>query len=91
MTLAIQHLEDQCRFLFEKDGMTAYLDYELNPPVMAITHTWVPEALGGQGIAAELTQAALEAAQRAQWRIDPICSYTRHYLKKHPQYQHLLI
>lgn len=71
--------------------MVAYLDYELTPPIMAITHTWVPQELGGQGIAAELTRAALEAAQSAQWQVDPVCTYTQHYLNKHPQYKHLIL
>src|SRR5690625_893692 len=53
MSRVIQHLEDEHRFVYEHKGAIAYLDYEPKGAVMAITHTWVPPDLAGQGIAAD--------------------------------------
>jgi hypothetical protein len=66
------------------------LDYHLNDAVMTITHTGVPTAVGGQGIAAALTKVALETARQNKWRVVPTCSYAAVYIKRHPEYADLL-
>jgi hypothetical protein len=53
---------------------------------MIITHTGVPSAIGGRGIAAELMQAALNAARSAGWTIDPACSYAAAYMRKQKEH-----
>jgi uncharacterized protein len=73
------------RFTTEVDGNRAELDYTLADGVMTITHTRVPPAIGGRGIAAELMEAALSAARAAGWSVNPACSYAKSYLAKHPQ------
>lgn len=50
------------RFTLAVDGQQAVLDYQLRDGAMVITHTGVPDALGGRGIAALLTRA--QAASR---------------------------
>jgi uncharacterized protein len=74
----------QC-FTTEVDGSAAHLDYTLADRVMTITHTRVPAAIGGRGIAADLMQAALNAANAAGWSVKPACSYAAAYMAKHPQ------
>lgn len=66
------------------------LDYTLNHNVMTITHTGVPSALGGRGLAAEITKFALDYAQSQGWRVIPQCSYVAAYIQKHPQYAPLI-
>jgi len=51
---------------------------------MTITHTRVPPAIGGRGVAAELMDAALRAAKDAGWSVNPACSYAAAYVAKHP-------
>jgi uncharacterized protein len=81
----IDHDRGAHRFTTEVDGNRAELDYTLANEVMTITHTRVPPAIGGRGIAAELMEAALSAARAAGWSVDPACSYAKSYLAKHPQ------
>jgi Predicted acetyltransferase len=57
---------------------------------MTITHTGVPSAVGGKGIAAALTQVALDTARVNGWRVVPTCSYAAVYIKRHPAYADLL-
>jgi predicted GNAT family acetyltransferase len=81
----INHDREAHRFTTEVDGHRAQLDYTLADRVMTITHTRVPPAIGGRGIAAELMEAALSAARGAGWSVNPACSYAKSYLEKHPQ------
>jgi predicted GNAT family acetyltransferase len=81
----IDHDRGAHRFTAEVDGSRAELDYTLADGVMTVTHTQVPPAIGGRGIAAELMEAALGAARAAGWSVKPACSYAKSYLAKHPQ------
>ncbi len=86
----IRHKTDHQQFITTVDGHSCVLDYELNGTVMTITHTGVPPAVGGKGIAAELTRAALETARASQWRVVPLCSYAAVYIKRNPEYADLI-
>ena len=77
-------------FHAQHDGVRAVLEYELAERVMSINHTRVPEAIGGRGIAAALTRAALDHARSAGWRVRPLCSYAAAYLRRHPEDADLL-
>lgn len=90
MSQTIEHQSDQNRFATVVDGHVCVIDYHLNDSVMTITHTGVPDAVGGRGIAAALTQAALNAARLNQWRVVPQCSYVATYIKRHAEYADLV-
>lgn len=89
MTLRIDHEADQHRFTTTVDGNLCVLEYDLDGSQMTITHTRVPAAVGGKGIAAKLTEHALNAARLNSWRIVPRCSYAAVYIERHPEYADL--
>ncbi|OZI73941.1 GNAT family N-acetyltransferase [Bordetella genomosp. 12] len=89
-TPEVTHLADQGRFELIVDGHVSELEYQLHDGVMAILHTGVPEAVGGRGIAAQLTEAALHTARERGWKVRPRCSYAAAYFKRHPEYNDLL-
>ncbi|MEP6633666.1 MAG: GNAT family N-acetyltransferase [Luteimonas sp.] len=72
------------------DGKQAVLDYRQDGNLMVITHTGVPPAIGGRGIAAQLVKAAVEYARSQQWKVRPDCEYAEAYLRKHREYSDLL-
>jgi predicted GNAT family acetyltransferase len=78
----VEHDLEARRFTTEVDGHRAVLDYTLSRDVMSITHTLVPPQIGGRGVAAELMKAALAAAARSGWSVNPICSYAAAYMRK---------
>lgn len=86
--MSIEH--EPNRFVLHAEGHIAHLDYELAGQVMTITHTIVPEALGGRGIAAKLTKAAFDYARAAKLKIIPACSYVAAWTKKHVDEQDIL-
>lgn len=89
MTLPIQHNTAASRFEYTENNLLCHLDYELNGNLMAVTHTMVPQELGGRGIAGELTEAAFAWAKENNLKINPICSYTAAYFKRHPKHSEL--
>jgi|ERR1022692_1894117 predicted GNAT family acetyltransferase len=79
----INHDAEAHRFTAEVEGRHAVLDYTLAGDQMTITHTGVPESIGGRGIAGELMRAALNTAQIQGWKVIPACSYAAGYMLKH--------
>jgi predicted GNAT family acetyltransferase len=79
----IRHDPGARQFVAEVEGNRACLDYTLAGDRMTITHTRVPPAVRGRGIAAELMAAALSAARAADWSVDPACSYAKAYMATH--------
>ena len=89
MSLQIMHDVAGHRFTANVDGHLCVLEYRLANSVMTITHTGVPEEVGGRGIASGLMKAALEAARAAGWKVMPACSYAATFLQKHPKFEDL--
>jgi hypothetical protein len=81
----INHDPKANQFTTEVDGNRAELDYTVADGVMTITHTRVPQAIGGRGVAAELMRAALSVAADRGWSINPACSYAAAYMRKQSQ------
>jgi predicted GNAT family acetyltransferase len=90
MTLCtVRHNPERRRFETSVDGQVCEIDYELSGKVMTINHTGVPAAVGGRGIAAELTRFALETARTQGWKVVPACSYAAKFMREHPEFDDL--
>ena len=85
----IAHRSERHRFVTEVDGHEAYVEYQREGDIMTITHTIVPSAIGGRGIAAELVRAAVDHARQEGLKVIPACSYAAAWLAKHPGYADL--
>ncbi|QDH70229.1 GNAT family N-acetyltransferase [Marilutibacter alkalisoli] len=79
------------RFATTVDGAKAYLDYQMDGRTMVVTHTWVPEPIGGRGIASRLVRAAFEYAREAGLKVRTQCSYAEAWSKRRPEYASLLV
>ena len=91
MNLPITHNAAASRFETIVDGHLCVADYQLDDGVMTMTHTLVPPALEGRGIAAALAAAALAHARAAGLRVRPACSYVARYLQRHRDTLDLLV
>jgi predicted GNAT family acetyltransferase len=87
---SIRHDAHARRFETRVDGHLAELDYVMEGNTMVITHTGVPEAIGGRGIAAALTRHALDHARAEGWRVVPACAYAAAFMQRHGEYTDLL-
>jgi len=88
--LNIVHKPEIGRFEAIVDGLRCEADYLLDGHIVRMTHTGVPAQLEGRGIAAALVKAALTWARAQDHQVDPICSYVRIYIKRHPEWQDLV-
>ena len=84
---AIRHDEAARRFEWTEEGHACVLDYTLDGAVASFTHTGVPAAVGGRGIAADLVRCGLETARARGWKVRPLCSYVAAYMRRHPECQ----
>ncbi len=89
MALNIEHNSVAHCFETRVDDQLCVLDYSLDRDVMSITHTEVPAAVGGRGIASSLTRAALTKARSEDWRVVPACSYAVGWMKRHQEFDDL--
>ena len=87
-------IHDTERRLFEirlsPDAPPAFLEYAVAGDHVVFKHTFVPEALRGQGLAAHLVRAALAEARRAGWKVIPRCSYVATFIQRHPEFADLI-
>ena len=90
-SLTIVHRPDIGRFETHVDGLQCEADYQLDGQVVRMTHTGVPSQLEGRGIAAALVKTALSWARAQGYKVDPLCSYVRIYIKRHPEWQDLVV
>lgn len=79
----IDHQPQRERFATTIDGHEAELEYRREGDVLVITHTGVPEAIGGRGIAGALVQAAVDFAREAGLRVRPACTYAAGWMDRH--------
>jgi hypothetical protein len=80
----------QHRFEMGAGDDTAVAYYNLAPGMITITHTEVPAALRGQGIASRLTRGVLEAARAQGLKVVPRCSFVAAFMSRHPEFNDLL-
>ena len=87
----VQHQPEAERFVVTADGHEAEVNYHVEDGVMGITHTGVPEAIGGRGIAGDLVRAAFDYARANGLRVRPLCSYAAAWSRRHQDYADLLV
>ncbi|TBU74177.1 GNAT family N-acetyltransferase [Phytopseudomonas daroniae] len=81
--LSIHHDLAGHQFETTVDGDRAYLSYmDLGKQTLDIYRTFVPNSLRGRGIAAALTGAALDYAERMGYTVIPSCSYVERYMAR---------
>lgn len=88
--VTIRHRPEASRFEAAFDAGLAVCAYRRQDDLLLVTHTEVPPALEGRGIAAALVRATLDWARAEGLRVRPLCSYVAVYMRRHPQTQDLL-
>ena len=88
--LAVINNESANRFEIRIGDEVAFLTYRRDGSTIAYTHTEVPPALEGHGIAAKLATHALDYARANSLDVVPLCPYVADYIKRHPAYEDLV-
>lgn len=88
--LEVRHNPEKKRFEIALEAQFAVTEYILAADRIIFTHTEVPIAFEGKGVANKLAHAALAYAQAQALKVMPLCPYMAGYMKRHPEFQHLL-
>jgi hypothetical protein len=89
--LTVRHESPAQRFAVRLDDQIAYLSYEdTGEGVLDFAHVYVPPEYRSQGIAAEITRAALQYARENGYSIIPTCPYVSDYLRRHREYEDIV-
>jgi hypothetical protein len=82
-SLLVVHDKPGLQFEVTLDGHRAYLAYmDLGKQTLDIYRTFVPANLRGRGVAAALTEAALDYAKSMDYTVIPSCSYVERYMQR---------
>lgn len=80
----------ESRFELTVDDEIAFAAYVIADDIITFTHTIVPPALEGQGIASKLIGHALGDAKARGLRVVPQCSFVAAYIGRHPEWEAVL-
>ena len=79
------------RFELDVEGSIALIEFEkLEPNILDLIHTEVPEALSGKGVASKLVLGALNYIRSNNLKLIPSCSFVKSYMDKHPEWNDLI-
>ncbi len=82
---SVLHNHAERRFEMQVEGQVAFLSYRIEDNHVILDHTYVPEALRGRGLAAQLVRAALAHGRQQGWNVTARCTYAAKYLQRHPK------
>jgi len=84
MSNTLIHNEPECKYEYHIDDHIAYITYDDQDGNMHLTHTIVPDALAGQGLAKKLLEDVLEQIKKDGKKAVAKCSYIVKYQEKNP-------
>ncbi len=85
MSHTLIHNEPECKYEYHIDGHVAYITYDDQDGKMHLTHTIVPDALAGKGLAKQLLEDVLAQIKKDGKKAVAMCSYIVKYQEKNPE------
>ncbi len=81
---------ERSRYETVVDGSTAFTEYQREGDRITFTHTEVPEAIGGRGVANQLARGALDSARKQNLTVIPQCQFIAAFIRRNPEYGDLV-
>ena len=86
--LALEVVRNDERSRYEgrlDDELVTVIDYDEEDDVLVVTHTGTEPRWRGRGLAGKTTRLALADVRARGLRVQPVCTFTAHYLDTHPE------
>ncbi len=90
MKLSVTNNEQKNRFEAERDGKTAFIEYEAQGDIFNLTHTEVPKEIEGKGFGTQLVKETLDIIKQEGKFIKPSCPFIAHFIEENPEYKSLV-
>ncbi len=90
-SLEVRNNTDAGRFEVQLGDKLGLIKYHKLGSDYRLVHTEVPPGYEGQGIAARMAYVALETIKAEGARIVPDCPFIQSYLRRHREYEPLVI
>lgn len=74
----------------ENNELVGESTFSASETTWIIDHTYVNDALRGNGYASKLVEKIIENAREANVKIVPLCPYAKKEFAKHPEYSDVL-
>ncbi|MCH9812887.1 MAG: N-acetyltransferase [Epsilonproteobacteria bacterium] len=91
MSHTLVHNAEECKYEYHIDGHIAYITYDDQDGNMHLTHTIVPDALAGKGLARTLLEDVLQEIKKQNKKAVAKCSYIVKYQEKTPEASNLFV
>lgn len=93
MNIVIEHDKKNHQFISEVEEKISHLKYTVLPDGKTLNYmsTYVPPELRGRQIAEQIVKFALDYAKENNYKIIPSCSYVDMYVKRHPEYNEIVV
>lgn len=89
--VTITHDPERERFVLHLgDELASLLDYHRGAGAVDLVHARTQPRHRGQGLAGQVTAAALDHARAHEWQVRPSCPYVRTWMQDHPESQDLV-
>ena len=88
--VTVRDNQEKHRFEVDLGDSVAVAVYTLMTGKIMFTHTEVPQAHEGKGVASVLIRGALAATRERGLKVIPICPFVAAYIQRHPEEQDLL-
>ena len=87
MATTVHDNAERSRYEIEVDGTPAgFAEYRLTGGRLAVTHTEIDPAFGGQGLGTRLIESVVRSAQDAGLAVLPYCWFVRDFIAAHPEH-----
>lgn len=73
------------------EGHRAFIDYQQRGNKVFLLHTEVPVELEGKGVASTLVEKVFKQLEADGLKIVPYCAYIKMFIKRHPEWERLLV
>jgi hypothetical protein len=82
---------DNNRFELEVSDQTAFIEFDkIEPNILDLVHTEVPELLSSQGVGSALVEGAFNYCTENGLKVIPTCPFIKSYMDKNPQWNDLI-
>lgn len=89
-TPRVTNNEARNRYELVLEGGVAFAEYNRLSRALMLTHTEVPEALGGQGVGSVLARGVLDDARAQGLEVIVMCPFIAAFIRRHPEYLDLV-